>query len=156
MTTNKFIGKLLKLKGLLVTRFTFKKRGDLEIAVKPYKNGCRCQQCGRRSKIVCTRPEPRRWRDIPVAGRTIWLLYYPREIYCPAHGRGLEAIPWADGYARVTYRYEYVMLRYCQSMTQKAAAQLLHIPPRHSQINCIDRLSAYEVDTGFEDSRPLA
>jgi transposase len=41
----------------------------------------------------------------------------------------LEAIPWADEYARVTYRYEYVMLRYCQLMTQKAAAKLLRISP---------------------------
>ena len=64
----------------------------------------------------------------PVGGWTIWLLYYPREILCPSHGRSLETIPWADGYARVTYRYEYVMLRYCQLMTQKAAAQLLHAP----------------------------
>ena len=127
MTTHKFIGKLLKLKGLLVVNLAFRKGGDLEIAVKPYKNGCRCQTCGRRSKIVRTCPEPRRWRDIPVGGWTIWLLYYPREILCPTHGRGLEAIPWAEGYARVTYRYEYVMLRYCQLMTQKAAAELLHI-----------------------------
>jgi len=128
MTTNKFIGKLLKLKGLLIVNLAFRKGGNLEIAVKPYKNGCRCQTCGRRSKIVRTCPESRRWRDIPVGGWTVWLLYYPREILCPTHGRGLEAIPWANGYARVTYRYEYVMLRYCQLMTQKAAAQLLHIP----------------------------
>ncbi len=87
MITSKFIGKLLKLKGLFVTGFAFKKEGDLEIAGKPYKNGCRCQQCGRRSKIVRTCPEPRRWWDIPVTGRTIWLLYYPREICCPTHGR---------------------------------------------------------------------
>jgi transposase len=37
-------------------------------------------------------------------------------------------IPWADPYARTTYRFEYAMLIYCQIMTQKAAAKLLHIP----------------------------
>jgi len=36
-----------------------------------------------------------------------------------------EDIPWADHYARVTYRFEHLMLRYCQIMTQKAAATLL-------------------------------
>ncbi len=128
MTTNKFIGKLLKLKGLLVVSLAFRKGNHLQIAVKPYKNGCRCQACGRRGKIIRTFSEPRWWRDVPVGGWTVWFLYYPREILCPTHGRGLEAIPWADGYVRVTYRYEYVMLRYCQLMTQKAAAQLLHIP----------------------------
>ena len=129
MTVNKLIGKLLKFKGFKVANVAFKRGGDLEIAVKPYKNGCQCQKCGRRGKIVRTRLDVRRWRDIPVGGWTVWLLYYPREILCPTHGRGLEAIPWADEYARVTYRYEYVMLRYCQLMTQKAAAKLLRISP---------------------------
>ena len=39
-----------------------------------------------------------------------------------------EDIPWADAYARITYRFEYAMLVYCQLMTQKAAARILHIP----------------------------
>lgn len=129
MTINKLIGKLLKFKGLKVVGLAFKRGSNLEIAVKPYKNGYRCQQCGRRGKIVRTRPEVRRWRDIPVGGWTVWLLYYPREIHCPTHGRGLEVIPWADAYARVTYRYEYLMLRYSQLMTQKAAAELLRVSP---------------------------
>ena len=56
-----------------------------------------------------------------------YFFYHPREILCPTHGRVQENIPWADAYARITYRLEYVMLVYCQLMTQKAAAQLLHI-----------------------------
>jgi len=39
-----------------------------------------------------------------------------------------EDIPWAEGYARITYRFEYSMLVYCQIMTQKAAAKILHVP----------------------------
>jgi predicted XRE-type DNA-binding protein len=62
-----------------------------------------------------------------VCGWVVWLLYYPREIHCPPHGRCLEDIPWADEYARVTYRYEFMILRYCQLMTQKAAAELLRV-----------------------------
>ena len=111
MTTNRLIRKLLKFKGLSVVDIAFRLGGTLEIAVKPYQNGCRCQGCGRRGRIVRTRPQPRRWRDIPVGGWTVWLLYYPREIHCPTHGRGLEMIPWSDEYTRVTYRYEYLMLR---------------------------------------------
>ena len=127
MTNNNLIRKLLKLKDLKVVNFAFNRGGELEIAVKPYKNGCRCQQCGRRGKIVRTRPQARRWRDISVGSWTVWLLYYPREIVCPTHGRGLEVIAWAEPYARFSYRYEYVMLRYCQMMTQKAAAELLRV-----------------------------
>jgi transposase len=40
----------------------------------------------------------------------------------------VEEIPWADRFARVTYRFEYAMLKYSQIMTQKAAADLLRLP----------------------------
>jgi len=51
--------------------------------------------------------------------------YAPCEIECPTHGRIQERIPWADRYAHITYRLEYLVLLFCQIMTQKAAAQLL-------------------------------
>ena len=36
------------------------------------------------------------------------------------HGRTEEDIPWAARHARVSYRFEYAVLRLCQVMTQKA------------------------------------
>lgn len=128
MTANKCIRKLLGFKGLQVVDFDFEARNRLLILlVKPHKNGCRCPECDRRGKIIRTRSEPRWWRDIPVCGWSVWLHFCPREIECPTHGRVEENIPWADAYARCTYRFEYLMLRYCQIMTQKAAATLLHL-----------------------------
>jgi len=47
---------------------------------------------------------------------------------CPTHDRIQEDIPWAETYARITYRFEYIMLVYCQMMTQKSAARILRIP----------------------------
>jgi len=127
MAISKIIGKLLKFKELKVVDLAFKKVNELHIAVKPFKNGCRCPHCGRRGKIVRTRPQVRWWRDIPVGGWEVWLMYAPREILCSTHGRVDESMPCADRYARVSYRYEYVMLRYCQMMPQKAAAELLRV-----------------------------
>ena len=106
--------------------FTFKGTRKLEILVTPHKNGCQCPKCERRCKIVQTLPEVRSWRDIPVAGWEVWLQHCPREVLCPTHGRIQEEIPWAREYARVTYRFEYLMLRYCQMMPQKDAGTLLH------------------------------
>ena len=55
MTINKFIRKLLKLKGLCVTGFKFANRNTvLNLWVKPHKNGCLCPYCGRRGRIVRT------------------------------------------------------------------------------------------------------
>jgi transposase len=93
MATSKVIGKLLKFKGFKAVNLAFKRDNELHIAVKPFKNGCQCSQCGRRGKIVRTRPQVRWWRDIPVGGWTVWLMYAPREIQCPTHGRVEERLP---------------------------------------------------------------
>jgi transposase len=127
MTTNKTIAKLLKLKDMKVTGLSFHRDKVLKIGVKPFKNGCLCPECGRRGTIIRQRPAPREWRDLAVGGWRVFLTYVPREIRCPTHGRVEEMIPWAEPEARITLRYEYVMLRYCQMMTQKAAAGLLRI-----------------------------
>jgi transposase len=129
MTAVRLVSKLLKFKGFRAVSFWFEDRGrELVIAVKPDKNGCRCPECNRRGKIVHALP-PRRWRDVRVCGRRVWLLYSQREIRCPTHGRRVEKTPWAAPSARVSYRFEYVMLRYCRAMPQAVAAQLLGVAP---------------------------
>ena len=96
--------------------------------LKPYKNGCRCPECNRRCRIVNEIGTYRIWRDLPIYGCSVLLWYCPKEILCRLHGRAQENIPWADAYCRVTYRFEYAMLVYCQMMTQKAVATMLKIP----------------------------
>jgi transposase len=129
MTVCKFIRKLLRLKGLLVSDFQFKFRDrELNLWVKPYKNGCLCPKCKRRRRIVRTMTKPRIWQDIPICGWSVFLWYCPRELLCPIHHRVQEDIPWANPYSHITYRFEYSLFIYCQLMTQKAAAKLLHIP----------------------------
>ena len=95
----------------------FRRDGALVLSVKPYKNGARCPECGRRGQLLRARPEARQCRDLPVAGRDVLFVYFPREIVCPTHGRSEEVIPWAPRYARVTERLEYAILRLCQTMT---------------------------------------
>lgn len=128
MTTSKLIGKLLKFKGFRCVGLAFRRGNRLDVLVKPFKNGCRCRECGRRGKIIRQRRQPRFWRDIPVGPWSVWLMYWPREIRCTTHGRVTERLPWADAGARVSYRFEYLMLRYGQIMSQKAAAELLRVP----------------------------
>lgn len=128
MTVNKFIRTLLNLKELIVRNFHLQLRKRiLTLWVKPFKNGCLCPICRRRCEIVNQLKVPRRWKDLPIYGCTVFLEYCPREIQCPTHGRIQEDIPWAEPYSHITYRFEFAMLVYCQLMTQKAAAQLLQI-----------------------------
>ena len=145
MTGMKFVSKLLKFKGFRAVSVWFEGSGEeaaVVVAVKPQRNGCRCPECGRRGRIVQVL-EPRRWRDIRLAGRTVWLHHAPREIRCPRHGRRLEEAPWAARSAQVSYRFEYLLLTHCQSMTQAAAARACWVwLPRRCRISCTGSSSA--------------
>ena len=164
MSNLKLLIKILRLKDMKITRFWFKNRGrELHLGVKPYKNGCRCPQCGRRGRIVRQATQFRRWEDLTLMGMKVLLWYAPKEIDCPTHGRVQETIPWAPTYSRITYRLEWRICTLCQIMTQKAAAQLLVMPSstlsnllhriitrvRHGNglLDSSSRLSAYLVPT---------
>ena len=100
MSNLKLLRTILRLKSLKITDFRFLQRGtELHLAVKPYKNGCRCPECGRRGRIVHQPAEPRRWEDVAVLGLRLVLWYAPKEIRCPTHGRVQEEIPWAPASA---------------------------------------------------------
>ena len=131
MTAMKFVSKLFKFKGFGAVDVCFEGHGEeaaVVVSVQPHNNGCRCPRCGRRGKIVRVM-EPRRWRDVRICGRTVWLYHRPREIRCPTHGRHVEEVPWAAPSARVSYRFEYLLLKYCQWMPQVTAARLLGLAP---------------------------
>lgn len=126
MGNTKLLSKLLRLKCLKITWFEFKDRGkELHLGVKPYKNGCRCQQCDRRCPIVRHVKEKRSWSDVTILGLKVILWYAPKEINCPTHGRAQEEIPWAAPHSRITYRLEFLICALSQVMTQKAAAGIL-------------------------------
>ena len=106
MSNLKLLRTILRLKSLQIAHFRFMHRDtELHLAVKPYKNGCRCPACGRRGRIVHQTTELRRWEDVAVMGLRIVLWYAPKEVQCPTHGRVQEEIPWAPPYARVTYMW---------------------------------------------------
>ena len=130
MSNLKLLCKILHLKDMKITRFDFKHRDkELHLAVKPYKNGCRCPHCGRRGRMVWQAAAPRRWEDLTLMGLKVLFWYTPKEILCPTHARVQEAIPWADAYSRISYRLEWRLCALCQIMTQKAAAEILGMAP---------------------------
>lgn len=130
MSNLKLLYKILRLKGMKITCFWFKNRNkELHMTVKPYKNGCRCPECGRRGRIVRQTAELRGWEDLTLMGIKVRLWYAPKEIHCPTHGRLQETIPWAPTYSRITYRLEWRLCALCQIMTQKAAAEILKMAP---------------------------
>ena len=129
MAGAKLLSRLLRMTGFVATWFQLLEgEGILRVGVKPRKTGCICTKCNRRGKIVHRVKECRIWEDIIVCGYRVLFYYAPAEILCSTHGRIQERIPWANDHSRISYRLEYLVLVYCQMMTQKAAAHLLHIP----------------------------
>jgi transposase len=126
----KLLYKILRLKGMKITDYWFKNRNkELHLAVKPYKNGCCCPQCGRRGTIVRQTSAFRCWEDLTLLGMKVLFWYAPKEIECPTHGRMQETIPWSPTYSRITYRLEWRLCTLCQIMTQKAAAEIMQMAP---------------------------
>jgi transposase len=126
MSNTRLLQRILRLKVLKVVSFWFTDRGrELNLRVKPYKNGCRCPHCERRCPILHQVAALRSWEDLTLLGIRVILWYAPKEILCPTHGRVQEDIPWAPIYSRVTYRLEWRICELCRIMTQKAAAEML-------------------------------
>ena len=125
----KFITILLHLKSIKVTGVWFENRyKELHLSVKPYKCGCLCPKCSRRGVIVSKAKKARVWRDIPLGFVDVYFHYLPREIKCKVHGRIQEDVPWAAPYSRETYRFEYLLVKYCCNMNQSKVAEELRIP----------------------------
>ena len=140
MSNLTLLAKILRLKELKITAFSFQQRdSELHLWVKPFKNGCRCPVCERRCPIVRKAQEVRSWEDVAIFGRKVLFWYAPKEIACPTHGLVQERIPWAAPYARITYRLEFRICALCQIMTQKAAAEILKMAPS-TLSNCLHRV----------------
>ena len=146
MSNLTLLAKILRLKDLKITAFSFQQRDtELHLWVKPFKNGCRCPVCERRCPIVRQAQEARSWEDVAILGRKTLFWYAPKEIVCPTHGLVQEAIPWAAPYARITSpcvhgnRLEFRICALCQIMTQKAAAAILKMAPS-TLSNCLHRV----------------
>ena len=151
MTALQIISKLLNCKELKVSDFRLDESCmTLHLWVQPYKNGARCPVCNRRSELITNEDRKERvWRDAPLGEWDVMLHYCPREVQCLTHGRVQEKIPWAAPRARVTYRFDFLLLSYATVMTLKAASSLLRIPlSTFSDIlhRCIDRYrSGHEI-----------
>jgi transposase len=61
-----------------------------------------CGVCRRRCKKVHQVEEARSWRDLSLRHLPLVLRYRPRCVRCPRCGVRVEAVPWAQLWARVT------------------------------------------------------
>jgi transposase len=97
-----FIRKQL---GLKAHRVTAVEAAEAVVVIRIDQLGSRRLQCGRCRervrRIHDVRPE-RRWLDLTLRGVNLTLAYRPRRLCCRHCGVHVEAVPWAEPWARVT------------------------------------------------------
>lgn len=102
MLVETFIRKLLHLKAHYVTAV---RQNPEQIVVEIERfpsRRLRCGVCRGRCKKVHQVEEARSWRDLSLRHLPMVLRYQPRRVRCPRCGVRVEAVPWAQLWARVT------------------------------------------------------
>ena len=92
----------LRLQAHRVTCVRQRRGGALEVHVRRIgRRWLRCGRCGRKGPVRCQCDE-RRWRDVPLLGHPLVIVYAPSRVICPKCGVKRERLPWAIPRARVT------------------------------------------------------
>lgn len=77
----------------------------------------RCSVCGARCAKVHEHTPVRRWKDLPWAGRQVFIEYAPVRLCCARCKRAsVELLPWAESYQRETIRLQQHMTLEAESM----------------------------------------
>jgi transposase len=116
---------MLALPGTLVTGIQFGPDG-ITVDVRLRGSRLRCP-CGWTTNATYdTRPEPRRWRHLDLAGSRLWLRGRLRRLRCQPCGRVVtEAVPWARPKARFSRDYEDTVAWQAQRMDKTSVAKLV-------------------------------
>ena len=124
-----FIRKLLRLKAHKVTAVSMSDAG-MDVVIDRYGSRLlHCGVCGRRCRRVHGAPRAERsWRDLSMRGRKLVLRYRPRRVICPRCGVRVEAVPWAEPWARVTRVLARAVAELARQLSGMATA-------RHYQLN---------------------
>lgn len=104
--------------------------GGLEVLVERLgKRHLRCGECG--MEVNGTRgrlPRERRWRDLSVRDKVLWIIYRPYRVACPRCGIRVERVPWAPRFSRVTTALAKAVALLAKKLSWKEVAE-------HFQLN---------------------
>ena len=99
--------------------------GSLRVEVKIQAHrGIRgkCSTCQQPCPGYDQLPE-RRWLFVPLWGLVVHFFYPPRRVECPAHGVGVEHIPWSQGKRPVTTAMMGFLARWARRMSWRETAR---------------------------------
>ncbi|MFQ5788790.1 MAG: ISL3 family transposase [Thermodesulfobacteriota bacterium] len=99
---------------------------EILITVSIGYNQHRCPKCGHKFSRVSEITESR-VRDLPVFGKTCYLLIRKGRLHCPCSFRGYEEIDFVDKNQRQTKRFDEFLFALCDRMTLMDASELMRV-----------------------------
>jgi transposase len=84
-----------------------------------------CPECGATCKKHDT--VERRWRHLDMWDYRTWIVCRVPRVACEKHGVRKVDVPWADGWARFTSRFECVVIDWLKESSMSAVARNLHL-----------------------------
>ena len=123
MTENEVLGMLLGIKEIQVDRFEVQDR-HLHIYCSSIFQEALCPHCLKTRRVV-NQTYLRQFRDLPIAGKEVYLHLSQRQFYCPDCDRHFnERFNFVDVKRTMTRRYERHVYECCKASTiQKVSAQ---------------------------------
>lgn len=96
----------------------------LEVEVRERANSRPiCSSCGERRPGYDRLPQ-RRYEFVPLWAISVFLLYAPRRVNCPACGIKVERIPWAEGKSRITTSYQRFLAAWAKRLSWQEVADV--------------------------------
>ena len=123
MTENEVLEMLLGIKEIQVDRFEVEDR-HLHIYCSSIFQEALCPRCLKKRRVV-NQTYIRQFRDLPIAGKEVYLHLSQRQFYCPDCDRHFnERFHFVDPKRTMTRRYERYVYECCKASTiQKISAQ---------------------------------
>jgi len=86
----------------------------------------RCSSCGSRCRVIHEKREPRRWQDLPWAGRQVEIEASQVRVKCKrCQAAPVEMLPWAEPYQRQSRRLQQTLA------LQAASMPVMHVAVLH-------------------------
>ena len=102
MRTETYIRKSLGMKAHWVTEVVGTEEGWVAQVDRLGNRRLKCGPCRAEVKMTRGRGGERRWRDLSIQDKALWIVYRSFQVFCPRCGWRVKGVPWAKRWERVT------------------------------------------------------
>lgn len=122
MRMETFIRKSFGMKAHYVSEVVETSAGLVATVERLGNRSLACGQCGLETRATRGHWRKRRWKDLSMRNRPLWIQYSPYRVFCPRCGLRVERVSWAGRWARVTHGLAQAILSLAKRLSLKEVA----------------------------------